>query len=148
MRLPRAAGVHLVCEEKPLRDRVHRKQSLRTTAHSRRQGVQGRARIPIPHHERRQRRTCLPPDRDRGAACPRTRRIFGQTGGSETRQTSNALIWLAVENRMSFCGTKAHAEKNQMTLHIRDRKSTRLNSSHVAISYAVFCLKKKSGYDE
>src|SRR5690625_7032937 len=27
-----------------------------------------------------------------------------------------------------------------------DRKSTRLNSSHVAISYAVFCLKKKHGY--
>src|SRR5439155_22152912 len=27
--------------------------------------------------------------------------------------------------------------------HRRDRKSTRLNSSHVAISYAVFCLKKK-----
>src|SRR5690625_4439960 len=27
---------------------------------------------------------------------------------------------------------------------IRDRKSTRLNSSHVAISYAVFCLKKKT----
>src|SRR5207253_9428597 len=26
----------------------------------------------------------------------------------------------------------------------RDRKSTRLNSSHVAISYAVFCLKKKT----
>src|SRR5215510_40876 len=28
-------------------------------------------------------------------------------------------------------------------LRARDRKSTRLNSSHVAISYAVFCLKKK-----
>src|SRR5690625_6795582 len=27
---------------------------------------------------------------------------------------------------------------------MEDRKSTRLNSSHVAISYAVFCLKKKS----
>src|SRR3989442_8340187 len=27
--------------------------------------------------------------------------------------------------------------------HIGDRKSTRLNSSHVRISYAVFCLKKK-----
>src|SRR5690625_7796090 len=27
---------------------------------------------------------------------------------------------------------------------VPDRKSTRLNSSHVAISYAVFCLKKKS----
>src|SRR5207253_8164456 len=29
----------------------------------------------------------------------------------------------------------------------RDRKSTRLNSSHVAISYAVFCLKKKKNTD-
>src|SRR5690625_5792114 len=28
-----------------------------------------------------------------------------------------------------------------------DRKSTRLNSSHVAISYAVFCLKKKNNKD-
>src|SRR5690606_41637320 len=27
---------------------------------------------------------------------------------------------------------------------LRDRKSTRLNSSHVKISYAVFCLKKKT----
>src|SRR5690625_6954556 len=29
-----------------------------------------------------------------------------------------------------------------------DRKSTRLNSSHVAISYAVFCLKKKNKNDK
>src|SRR3989442_3366282 len=29
---------------------------------------------------------------------------------------------------------------------LRDRKSTRLNSSHVRISYAVFCLKKKKRY--
>src|SRR5690625_6221897 len=29
-----------------------------------------------------------------------------------------------------------------------DRKSTRLNSSHVAISYAVFCLKKKKREEE
>src|SRR5436305_9251179 len=29
-------------------------------------------------------------------------------------------------------------------LHAGDRKSTRLNSSHVRISYAVFCLKKKN----
>src|SRR5256885_5023796 len=28
-------------------------------------------------------------------------------------------------------------------LHKQDRKSTRLNSSHLVISYAVFCLKKK-----
>src|SRR5699024_3700559 len=30
-----------------------------------------------------------------------------------------------------------------MEMNTRDRKSTRLNSSHVSISYAVFCLKKK-----
>src|SRR5256885_3792895 len=29
---------------------------------------------------------------------------------------------------------------------MRDRKSTRLNSSHLVISYAVFCLKKKKAY--
>src|SRR3712207_7243293 len=29
---------------------------------------------------------------------------------------------------------------------VGDRKSTRLNSSHAYISYAVFCLKKKKGY--
>src|SRR5256885_9309359 len=28
-----------------------------------------------------------------------------------------------------------------------DRKSTRLNSSHLVISYAVFCLKKKKNYN-
>src|SRR3712207_8373240 len=31
-----------------------------------------------------------------------------------------------------------------MHRHILDRKSTRLNSSHANISYAVFCLKKKN----
>src|SRR5256885_2138193 len=30
--------------------------------------------------------------------------------------------------------------------HVRDRKSTRLNSSHLVISYAVFCLKKKKKF--
>src|SRR5215216_7358707 len=33
---------------------------------------------------------------------------------------------------------------NSRRLHNRDRKSTRLNSSHQIISYAVFCLKKKT----
>src|SRR5438477_9713480 len=31
----------------------------------------------------------------------------------------------------------------ELMRRIRDRKSTRLNSSHMSISYAVFCLKKK-----
>src|SRR5690625_6172664 len=42
------------------------------------------------------------------------------------------------------------AEKANMPVRFlnRDRKSTRLNSSHVAISYAVFCLKKKKKKEE
>src|SRR5207253_3739002 len=42
-------------------------------------------------------------------------------------------------------GRHAGAARHQVQL-IADRKSTRLNSSHVAISYAVFCLKKKKTY--
>src|SRR5438552_8337135 len=39
-------------------------------------------------------------------------------------------------------GAVSRAEKAQI-IHRQDRKSTRLNSSHQIISYAVFCLKKK-----
>src|SRR5256885_10911471 len=35
------------------------------------------------------------------------------------------------------------ADRRRGPLGSRDRKSTRLNSSHLVISYAVFCLKKK-----
>src|SRR5690606_41837050 len=42
-------------------------------------------------------------------------------------------------------GGLTHAARHELraALVIADRKSTRLNSSHVKISYAVFCLKKK-----
>src|SRR5258707_9920711 len=36
---------------------------------------------------------------------------------------------------------------DQNSMSVADRKSTRLNSSHANISYAVFCLKKKKIYD-
>src|SRR5256885_8707854 len=50
--------------------------------------------------------------------------------------------------RLGFAGAKAHMGlvALQADLHLEDRKSTRLNSSHLVISYAVFCLKKKSPY--
>src|SRR5690625_6085209 len=40
-------------------------------------------------------------------------------------------------------GRCSPTEIEQLRKRMGDRKSTRLNSSHVAISYAVFCLKKK-----
>src|SRR2546427_6637171 len=44
---------------------------------------------------------------------------------------------LLIESPATQCAALAVGER------IRDRKSTRLNSSHSQISYAVFCLKKK-----
>src|SRR5690625_2835948 len=41
-------------------------------------------------------------------------------------------------------GTAENHDPFEQRFLSRDRKSTRLNSSHVAISYAVFCLKKKN----
>src|SRR3712207_6961131 len=58
-------------------------------------------------------------------------------------------VWICpVENgHIQAVGTDA-AGRRQYLYHpewrrLRDRKSTRLNSSHANISYAVFCLKKK-----
>src|SRR5437870_8658763 len=41
-------------------------------------------------------------------------------------------------------GAPAWSAGGDRSRQTEDRKSTRLNSSHVAISYAVFCLKKKT----
>src|SRR3712207_7243339 len=43
-----------------------------------------------------------------------------------------------------FC---ARCSRLRLTADGKDRKSTRLNSSHANISYAVFCLKKKNTLD-
>src|SRR3712207_7171251 len=50
--------------------------------------------------------------------------------------------------RLAFPGGKPRPKPGpyrggEETESVRDRKSTRLNSSHANISYAVFCLKKK-----
>src|SRR5690606_40906947 len=62
-------------------------------------------------------------------ASKRRRRIFmGDTGSMTLGYT---MAFLAISFAMN-------------NKSIKDRKSTRLNSSHVKISYAVFCLKKKN----
>src|SRR5689334_24103315 len=55
------------------------------------------------------------------------------------------LVEDLVPNLLSF-GEVLKVMRNLLRegVSIRDRKSTRLNSSHSSISYAVFCLKKKT----
>src|SRR5690606_39928310 len=52
---------------------------------------------------------------------------------------------LPADASRAACRIPAHGDPAQAGRRLgrRDRKSTRLNSSHVKISYAVFCLKKK-----
>src|SRR5690606_40012877 len=62
------------------------------------------------------------------------------------RRGAVALEALAINDRdrHTFAVSCGHPnELARIIVRIEDRKSTRLNSSHVKISYAVFCLKKK-----
>src|SRR5690625_6979534 len=57
--------------------------------------------------------------------------------GGKPLQNPYICIKLSSNCSFEFSGKYGYKDSKQ------DRKSTRLNSSHVAISYAVFCLKKK-----
>src|SRR5207249_12337570 len=57
-------------------------------------------------------------------------RAAGDRGGTRCRRAGSRA-------QHDVSGCRFHRCRSQ------DRKSTRLNSSHVSISYAVFCLKKK-----
>src|SRR5437868_14442517 len=61
----------------------------------------------------------------------RTRRSDHLAGRTASSFSSDGSVTIIVSPGASVNGP------------LRDRKSTRLNSSHVSISYAVFCLKKK-----
>src|SRR5207253_11452991 len=66
-----------------------------------------------------------------------TRRSSDLVGGSASpEQIENAFRILSSDPSVKAIFINVRMRK-------ADRKSTRLNSSHVAISYAVFCLKKK-----
>src|SRR5690348_1960152 len=55
-----------------------------------------------------------------------------------------ALVDEGVVNRLAAVGINETVTELERSLVVVDRKSTRLNSSHPSISYAVFCLKKKN----
>src|SRR5438477_516362 len=55
----------------------------------------------------------------------------------------NDLVWLGINRSAAQRFQRLPAAIDGGYAHV-DRKSTRLNSSHMSISYAVFCLKKKT----
>src|SRR3712207_6572338 len=65
------------------------------------------------------------------------------------RQCSGAFkhLYLRSYGRCGNTGIVAFGRVSGTLVELQDRKSTRLNSSHANISYAVFCLKKKKRRD-
>src|SRR5699024_12292353 len=55
--------------------------------------------------------------------------------------------WYRIGRKTGWIDDAARRRQARERGEERDRKSTRLNSSHVSISYAVFCLKKKKYYE-
>src|SRR5256885_10481605 len=81
----------------------------------------------------------------RSEQAPRPLRQARQQLGRRTARVREALrrrhrwhVDLVIEARLGRLERGGHVENL-----LPDRKSTRLNSSHLVISYAVFCLKKK-----
>src|SRR5256885_16932213 len=73
--------------------------------------------------------------------------FFNDTATTEiyTLSLHDALpIWVDPDQRDDYSlGGTSNSSLPGIQWNFRDRKSTRLNSSHLVISYAVFCLKKK-----
>src|SRR5258707_4160789 len=71
--------------------------------------------------------------------------FFNDTATTEiyTLSLHDALPIYKMDARPGHCSPTGSALHRLGGLSIGDRKSTRLNSSHANISYAVFCLKKK-----
>src|SRR5258708_10831993 len=69
--------------------------------------------------------------------------LFPYTTLFRSQLNADTLGALAHSDQAPVTGTSALIENARIDTVSIDRKSTRLNSSHQIISYAVFCLKKK-----
>src|SRR3989442_4040684 len=94
--------------------------------------------------------TNVPPSNKAEATIPgrvdqRTLAATPAASSAQARAKAFALPILFAQNPQNAIEGAAASPTRSQTKgsELRDRKSTRLNSSHVRISYAVFCLKKK-----
>src|SRR5690242_21626968 len=91
----------------------------------------------------------LPPP-PRPTLSPYTTLFRSQTGELPDRSAGALGLEIpqgAVERVARTAGRQQRLQGLPRDAHLEDRKSTRLNSSHMSISYAVFCLKKNNGDD-
>src|SRR5256885_9637755 len=65
------------------------------------------------------------------------------SAGALTASVTTLVIFPLGAMALAIFATGALLNYTDQRWKIKDRKSTRLNSSHLVISYAVFCLKKK-----
>src|SRR3712207_8130780 len=72
-----------------------------------------------------------------------TKTLGGYGDGGMIVTNDDKLAELAKQYRVHGASKKYHYDNVGYNSRLEDRKSTRLNSSHANISYAVFCLKKK-----
>src|SRR2546430_17149773 len=70
--------------------------------------------------------------------------ILGWGATSDEKAMAAYLVMWGLFTAVMFIGTLRLNRALQVVFGTLDRKSTRLNSSHSQISYAVFCLKKKT----
>src|SRR2546430_12144272 len=70
--------------------------------------------------------------------------LFRSLDRAHARRHRRAMVTADPAGRVG--GVHAVRAAPSRPRHLPDRKSTRLNSSHSQISYAVFCLKKKKTY--
>src|SRR5207249_9046130 len=95
--------------------------------------------------------SCSPAHRDlpsfptrRSSDLPQVASAFGLQIGAQPLGIHGIGALVDVDEIRPRAGLRDHLRSgDEGERHRQDRKSTRLNSSHVSISYAVFCLKKK-----
>src|SRR3989449_6121221 len=94
--------------------------------------------------------TLAPPRRGLqfGFGFHRLRTVWSAAGSLERAEPAQARAALASSVTSGFGRSALHSARLAAQRELwQDRKSTRLNSSHGYISYAVFCLKKKTTTD-
>src|SRR5439155_27218568 len=76
-------------------------------------------------------------------ALPISKKMIISDRANSARAWMNSASPIEPSCTILMAGATPTAASRRFEMSLGDRKSTRLNSSHVAISYAVFCLKKK-----